>query len=504
LEVQNAAAGTAIRASNNGGGYAELACTSNATSTAQLNFTNSLAMLGGNVGIGTSSPTDALVVEGDVASPQRIKVSNTNASGKTTLAFTQGTTVKSWLEFDNATSIFEVWQYTNNDLRFGTNNTERMRIDASGNLLVGTTSVPNAGVQKISVQQTGGDLSSTTVTRANMTGIVTKDADSPTSNYGNGIWFNSGSLMAGIASARVSTGNWGTDLRFYTHPTSTSNQHETFERMRIDSSGNLLVGTTDTDPAASSTETGVALKGGGFVSISRNDTAASVNINKVFYDGSIVDFRKNGSVVGSINNFNSNEFGLVSEKNLVLTQNTTTERNLVFSSSYFSPFAVDDGDIDLGRSVGRFKDLYLSGGVYLGGTGSANKLDDYEEGTWTPVLTGSGSNPTVTYSNQHGLYTKVGNIVTVWVYVTGSFTGGSGAVVIEGLPFNPDISMSSDIWFEPLNIGSGWQLTTYIPNNDNKIKLYKINLTGSSNDIAVQWSEVNGLEVRCSFSYKVA
>ena len=62
LEVQNAAAGTAIRASNNGGGYAELACTSNATSTAELNFTNSLAMLGGNVGIGTSSPTDALVV----------------------------------------------------------------------------------------------------------------------------------------------------------------------------------------------------------------------------------------------------------------------------------------------------------------------------------------------------------------------------------------------------------------------------------------------------------
>jgi hypothetical protein len=35
-----------------------------------------------------------------------------------------------------------------------------------------------------------------------------------------------------------------------------------------------------------------------------------------------------------------------------------------------------DAAIDLGDSAGRFKDLYLSGGVYLGGTGSANHLDD--------------------------------------------------------------------------------------------------------------------------------
>ena len=44
-----------------------------------------------------------------------------------------------------------------------------------------------------------------------------------------------------------------------------------------------------------------------------------------------------------------------------------------------------DGAISLGEAGGRFKDLYLSGGVYLGGTGAANKLHDYEEGTWTPT-----------------------------------------------------------------------------------------------------------------------
>ena len=45
-----------------------------------------------------------------------------------------------------------------------------------------------------------------------------------------------------------------------------------------------------------------------------------------------------------------------------------------------------DNAIDLGRTNARFKDAYIGGGVYLGGTGSANKLDDYEEGTFTLSL----------------------------------------------------------------------------------------------------------------------
>jgi hypothetical protein len=50
--------------------------------------------------------------------------------------------------------------------------------------------------------------------------------------------------MAGIASARVATNNWGTDLRFYTHPDTTSGVSETYERARIDSTGCFFVGTT--------------------------------------------------------------------------------------------------------------------------------------------------------------------------------------------------------------------------------------------------------------------
>ena len=48
IEARNAAAGTAIRASNSGGGYIEIACESNATSNAQLNYTNQLTVAGGD------------------------------------------------------------------------------------------------------------------------------------------------------------------------------------------------------------------------------------------------------------------------------------------------------------------------------------------------------------------------------------------------------------------------------------------------------------------------
>jgi len=64
-----------------------------------------------------------------------------------------------------------------------------------------------------------------------------------------------------------------------------------------------------------------------------------------------------------------------------------------------------------------------------------NTLDDYEEGTWTPVVTGSYSNPTVSYANQFGYYTKIGDTVTAHVNVTAnSRSGGSGSVLVS-LPF---------------------------------------------------------------------
>ena len=80
---------------------------------------------------------------------------------------------------------------------------------------------------------------------------------------------------------------------------------------------------------------------------------------------------------------------------------------------------------------------YVSGNIYLGGTGSANALNDYEEGTYTPVLTGTGGNPTQSYAKQNGYYIKIGRFVNVSVDLEMAASGvsaGNGSVLLN-LPF---------------------------------------------------------------------
>jgi hypothetical protein len=65
----------------------------------------------------------------------------------------------------------------------------------------------------------------------------------------------------------------------------------------------------------------------------------------------------------------------------------------------------------------------------------ANTLDDYEEGSWTPVVT-SGVGTITTVGAVTGKYTKIGNVVIAHYNVTITTNGtGSGSLVIAGLPF---------------------------------------------------------------------
>lgn len=76
--------------------------------------------------------------------------------------------------------------------------------------------------------------------------------------------------------------------------------------------------------------------------------------------------------------------------------------------------------------------------LLLGGTGSANTLDDYEEGTWSPAFSGEGGSPSgVNYANRNGFYTKIGNLVFISVdlEVSSWSSGPSGNLIISTLPF---------------------------------------------------------------------
>jgi len=64
-------------------------------------------------------------------------------------------------------------------------------------------------------------------------------------------------------------------------------------------------------------------------------------------------------------------------------------------------------------------------GIYVGGTGSANKLEDYEEGTWSPSWVSSNGG-SVSYNHNWGRYTKVGKTVTLTMYAHQSHSGTNG------------------------------------------------------------------------------
>jgi len=87
----------------------------------------------------------------------------------------------------------------------------------------------------------------------------------------------------------------------------------------------------------------------------------------------------------------------------------------------------------------------------------ANTLDDYEEGTWTPVF-GVSTGFTISAINSAG-YTKIGNSVTVQCYLTITGTGNSSDLIIDGLPF---VAKTGGYWTNILDIGTGGVLGAYV------------------------------------------
>jgi len=194
--------------------------------------------------------------------------------------------------------------------------------------------------------------------------------------------------------------------------------------LTIDASENVLVGLTATE--AVGTNAGTQLRADGLVYAAVTSDAHI--LSRRSSDGAILNFRKDTTTVGGIGvSPDGPAFGTSS-------QQVAFHVNKLFPcQSYGSAL---DNTIDLGYSGSRFKDLYLSGGVHLGGTGSANKLDDYEEGTFTPFMRINNGVEGITFNGREGSYTKIGNLVTVMIYMALSSKGTNvGNVTIDGLPF---------------------------------------------------------------------
>jgi len=116
----------------------------------------------------------------------------------------------------------------------------------------------------------------------------------------------------------------------------------------------------------------------------------------------------------------------------------TTTTNLVFSTSptITTPSVTGDLTMSTGNVVmSNGKGIDFSATSHPAGM-TSELLADYEEGTWTPNLTGDGGGSGQTYSSQTGTYTKIGRVVTVNFYINLSAKGTiTGNVIIDNLPF---------------------------------------------------------------------
>jgi hypothetical protein len=224
---------------------------------------------------------------------------------------------------------------------------------ATGNVGVGAT--PSFSVD---VVRSGGDAQLRLMSQATGTnGIIFRNNAAPTSGKG-AILYPNGSAAGGDT------------MQFVV---------DNAERMRIDSSGNLLVGKTSTAAGA-----GVELRPDGQIVAYRSGNRVAY-FDRLTSDGSIIEFHKDNIEVGSI-----------------------------------------------GTTGG---ELYIDFGGSTGGAVTSRTLDDYEEGTFTPAFSSSGA--VFAYTVQQGAYTKIGRQVcfNIYLQLDGAQTLTANFVTITGLPF---------------------------------------------------------------------
>lgn len=285
----------------------------------------------------------------------------------------------------------------------------------------------------------------------------------------------------------------GCDLVFKTNSNGGNN-----EALRIDTGGNLLVGTDSVSGFLNSTtETGSISYSDGKIAATASSDAAAY-FKRLTDNGPIIYLRNSSAAtVGSI--------GIEGGDSLYTQGGTTAGAGLLFhgAAAKILPLrngASIDATIDLGQDSRRFKDLYLSGdiqhkdnagnarvlydrsadtlgnqgtngsfySIYLGGTAAANRLDDYEEGNWTPnCTTRSGA-----FTVYNARYTRVGQTVTVHGYfdwLSNNQNNNGNQFFLGGLPF--DLAASGHYTAGAVGYSGGvdisdWYLVV-LPNTDN-------------------------------------
>jgi hypothetical protein len=399
---------------------------------------------GGNVGIGTASPQFQLHLSG---SAPGVVMSETGA-------------VKYYRNRAAASAL--TWDILNTDYSF---NSEVMRIDYSGNVGIGT----NAPAQKLHVS--GGASASTTVRFGES--FDTSVQIGPVTATASGMFQFLNASGTSVWSMGYRDGGSGTDGTFRIRKGATLDTAGPLTS--LDATGSLTVNSSGQWGA---TFTSTAANNGGII-INR---AAGYNPNIAFQiNGTNKWYLNTSASDDSFNWYNSAgttpQITISQDGNIGINQSPNAWRSVDKAIEFqYSSINDNSGTLSIGRNhylnsagnwiakdtttatvyqqAGRAHAFWEAGtttsgssisyqkiaqfdqdGLKFGNdTATANALDDYEEGTWTPTITNHGGS--TTGQTVAGVYTKVGNIC----HFQGVLTQGSGSttgfVSLGGFPFN--------------------------------------------------------------------
>ena len=298
-----------------------------------------------------------------------------------------------------------------------------------------------------------------------------------------------------------------THIAFGTNLSDDPNTPHAREVARFDESGNLQIGKTVEGDGVD----GHSLKGNGRA-IHTASSAIPLLLNRNTNDGFVTEYRKDNVRCGFIASANGH-----------ITVGGGGNNGLKFSSTAVQPRTSGNGNndavIQLGTSSSRFTDLHLSSGVYFAdagsaGTSSSNKLDNYEEGTFTPSLqdAASGGN-TATVGQARGFYTKIGNTVTVNITLTNITKADLTAdndLYIHDLPFaartvNADVKFTSCPAMNLWHIGNATPIFS-VQDGGSVGRLYKSPTNGNAYE-GIKASEINsnaGADIWMTLTYQTA
>ena len=357
-------------------------------------------------------------------------------SGHAGITIRSGTSSNGAVFFSDATSgsgefegVIE-YQHNNNDMVFFTSGSEAIRIDSSQNIGIGTTS-PNRLLHLQAASSTAYSGGSDTADY-NFLKI-----ENITDDKSAGVFFQIGSNGEAAITA-IESSDGATDIAFQNRGGGVRS-----EKLRITSGGQVRIGSfgapsnkNSVTPLAHVDGSGVnggfqvnrhtSVGGGGSQLLLSATRGSSITGHTVLQDNDGI-----GSLVfaGS----DGGEFVTGAEIQAVVDGtpgNDNLPAELMFKTNSGAAGPTE-----------RMRILSGGGLTFNGDTAQANALDDYEEGTWTPAF--SCTNANFSYSDQSGLYIKIGKLVIInfRIQLT-SRTDGTGALNITGLPFTPQNNRS--------------------------------------------------------------